>query len=85
MLGISDGTDSYPGSHCPGAEGYLPIRIRGDTQGGLCPGARGWQVHNLDEEISLDRYKIHTIEAIVDRLVYRKIRYRRGDSHSVQG
>ncbi len=26
-------------------------------------------VSNLDEEISLDRYKIHTIEAVVDRLV----------------
>lgn len=27
------------------------------------------QVYNLDDEISLDRYKIHTIEAVVDRLV----------------
>ena len=27
------------------------------------------EVHNLDEEINLDRYKIHTIEAVVDRLV----------------
>jgi excinuclease ABC subunit A len=26
-------------------------------------------VHNLDDEISLDRYKQHTIEAVVDRLV----------------
>jgi excinuclease ABC subunit A len=26
-------------------------------------------VHSLDEEISLDRYKIHTIEAVVDRLM----------------
>ena len=26
-------------------------------------------VYNLDEEIELDRYKIHTIEAVVDRLV----------------
>ncbi len=26
-------------------------------------------VHNLDEEITLDRYKIHTIEAVVDRIV----------------
>ncbi|MBI4733127.1 MAG: excinuclease ABC subunit UvrA [Chloroflexi bacterium] len=26
-------------------------------------------VHSLDEEINLDRYKIHTIEAVVDRLV----------------
>jgi excinuclease ABC subunit A len=27
------------------------------------------QVYNLDDEIKLDRYKIHTIEAVVDRLV----------------
>ncbi len=27
------------------------------------------QVYNLDEEITLDRYKIHTIEAVVDRVV----------------
>ena len=26
-------------------------------------------VYNLDDEISLDRYKIHTIEAVVDRVV----------------
>jgi len=26
-------------------------------------------VHSLDEEIALDRYKVHTIEAVVDRLV----------------
>jgi excinuclease ABC subunit A len=26
-------------------------------------------LHSLDEEINLDRYKIHTIEAVVDRLV----------------
>ena len=26
-------------------------------------------VHSLDDEITLDRYKIHTIEAVVDRLV----------------
>ena len=26
-------------------------------------------VHNLDDEINLDRYKQHTIEAVVDRLV----------------
>ncbi len=30
------------------------------------------QVYNLDEEITLDRYKIHTIEAVVDRLVINK-------------
>jgi len=27
------------------------------------------QVHELDEEVQMDRYKIHTIEAVVDRLV----------------
>ncbi len=27
------------------------------------------QVYSLDEEIKLDRYKIHTIEAVVDRLI----------------
>ncbi len=27
------------------------------------------EVHSLDDEINLDRYKIHTIEAVVDRLV----------------
>jgi excinuclease ABC subunit A len=27
------------------------------------------EVYNLDDEINLDRYKIHTIEAVVDRLV----------------
>jgi excinuclease ABC subunit A len=30
------------------------------------------QVHELDEEIEMDRYKIHTIEAVVDRLVIHK-------------
>ncbi|MBI9045584.1 MAG: excinuclease ABC subunit UvrA [Anaerolineaceae bacterium] len=29
-------------------------------------------VYELDEEINLDRYKIHTIEVVVDRLVLRK-------------
>ncbi len=29
-------------------------------------------VYSLDDEIKLDRYKIHTIEAVVDRLVLRK-------------
>ncbi|MBN1149046.1 MAG: excinuclease ABC subunit UvrA [Anaerolineales bacterium] len=27
------------------------------------------QVHELDEDIEMDRYKIHTIEAVVDRLI----------------
>ena len=29
-------------------------------------------VHSLDDDITLDRYKIHTIEAVVDRLVMHK-------------
>jgi excinuclease ABC subunit A len=36
--------------------GFVRVRVDG-------------QVHNLDDEIKLDRYKIHTIEAVVDRLV----------------
>ncbi len=30
------------------------------------------QVHELDEDIQMDRYKLHTIEAVVDRLVVRQ-------------
>jgi excinuclease ABC subunit A len=30
------------------------------------------KVHELEEEIQLDRYKIHTIEAVVDRIVVRQ-------------
>ena len=30
------------------------------------------EVHSLDDEINLDRYKQHTIEAVVDRLVIKK-------------
>ncbi len=29
------------------------------------------EVHELDEEIQMDRYKIHTIEAVVDRIIIR--------------
>jgi excinuclease ABC subunit A len=36
--------------------GFVRVRVDG-------------QVYNLDDEIKLDRYKIHTIEAVVDRLV----------------
>ncbi len=36
--------------------GFVRVRVDGD-------------VYNLDDEINLDRYKIHTIEAVVDRLV----------------
>jgi excinuclease ABC subunit A len=37
------------------------VRVRVDSK-----------VHSLDDEINLDRYKIHTIEAVVDRIVIRK-------------
>ncbi|NMB94523.1 MAG: excinuclease ABC subunit UvrA, partial [Flexilinea flocculi] len=36
--------------------GFIRVRVDGT-------------VYSLDEEISLDRYKIHTIEAVVDRIV----------------
>ena len=36
--------------------GFVRVRVDG-------------KVYNLDEEVELDRYKIHTIEAVVDRLV----------------
>jgi len=39
--------------------GFLRVRVDGT-------------VYNLDEEIALDRYKIHTIEAVIDRLVLNK-------------
>jgi excinuclease ABC subunit A len=37
-------------------EGFARVRVNGD-------------VRNVDEEIELDRYKLHNIEAVVDRLV----------------
>ncbi len=39
--------------------GFVRVRVDG-------------QVYSLDDEITLDRYKIHTIEAVVDRIVMRK-------------
>ena len=36
------------------------------------------QVYELEEDIQMDRYKIHTIEAVVDRLVIRQPRERAG-------
>ncbi len=39
--------------------GYVRIRVNGE-------------LHDVDEEIDLDRYKMHTIEAVVDRLVIRR-------------
>jgi len=38
--------------------GYVRVRVDG-------------QVRDVDEEIELDRYKMHTIEAVVDRLIIR--------------
>ena len=40
-------------------EGYVRVRVDG-------------KVYSLDDEITLDRYKIHTIEAVVDRIVVHK-------------
>ena len=39
--------------------GYVRARVNG-------------QIHDVDEEIVLDRYKMHTIEAVVDRLIVGK-------------
>jgi len=39
--------------------GFVRVRVNGET-------------HDVDEEIELDRYKMHTIEAVVDRLVVRR-------------
>ncbi len=39
--------------------GFVRVRVDGN-------------VHSLDDEITLDRYKIHTIEAVVDRIVLQK-------------
>ncbi len=39
--------------------GFVRVRVDGE-------------VHEVDEEIDLDRYKMHDIEAVVDRLVVRK-------------
>jgi excinuclease ABC subunit A len=40
-------------------DGFVRVRVNGE-------------VHRVDEDISLDRYKIHTIEIVVDRLVIRE-------------
>ena len=39
--------------------GFVRVRVDG-------------QVHELDEDIQMDRYKIHTVEAVVDRLIMRQ-------------
>ncbi|HNS01199.1 MAG TPA: excinuclease ABC subunit UvrA [Anaerolineae bacterium] len=41
--------------------GFVRVRVNGE-------------VHEVDEEIQLDRYKMHTIEAVVDRLILRSSR-----------
>jgi len=40
--------------------GFVRVRIDGE-------------VHSVEDEVSLDRYKIHNIEAVVDRLVLRRL------------
>ncbi len=40
--------------------GFVRVRVDGET-------------HTLDEEFDLDRYKKHTIEAVVDRLILREL------------
>ncbi len=40
--------------------GFVRVRVNGE-------------VHEVDEEIELDRYKMHTIEAVVDRLIVRPV------------
>ncbi len=39
--------------------GYVRVRVNGE-------------IHDVNEEITLDRYKMHTVEAVVDRLVIRR-------------
>jgi excinuclease ABC subunit A len=45
--------------------GFVRVRVNGE-------------VHDVDEEIELDRYKMHTIEAVVDRII---VRSRHGDGN----
>ena len=46
--------------------GYVRVRVNGE-------------VRDVDEEIELDRYKMHTIEAVVDRLI---VRHGNGDGNN---
>lgn len=41
-------------------EGYVRVRVNGE-------------IHSVDDDIQLDRYKNHTIEAVVDRLALRNV------------
>ena len=47
--------------------GFVRVRVNGE-------------VHEVDEEIELDRYKMHTIEAVVDRLI---VRHGNGDGRGM--
>ncbi|MHB1296246.1 MAG: excinuclease ABC subunit UvrA [Anaerolineae bacterium] len=40
-------------------QGFVRMRVNGE-------------VHEVDEDVALDRYKMHTIEAVVDRLIVRR-------------
>jgi excinuclease ABC subunit A len=51
--------------------GYVRVRVNGE-------------VRDVDEEIELDRYKMHTIEAVVDRLIVRHSE-ENGDSSGSRG
>ncbi len=63
------------GSHpCAGADGagtqrHLSSPVRRDGKSGFTRVRVDGLVFNLDEQIDIDRYKKHTIEAIVDRIV----------------
>ena len=48
-----------------------------------CASASTAQVRDLDEQITLDRYKMHTIEVVVDRAGHRSRRSREDDSARV--
>ncbi len=47
--------------------GFVRVRVNGE-------------VHDVDEEIELDRYKMHTIEAVVDRLI---VQHGDGNGHGM--
>ena len=51
--------------------GFVRVRIDGT-------------VYSLDEEVQLDRYKIHTIEAVVDRVIIRHLKIRKRKNEPVK-
>ena len=61
---------AHPCPDCARAQ-RAPIRLflMRSAKAGFVRARVDGKVVNLDEEINLDRYKIHTIEAVVDRLV----------------